>query len=220
MIRGAVNWRFYKMDIKGMSLGPLGANCYIVNCGKDAIIVDPGGDAASIIKVIDELELKPLAILLTHAHFDHIGALDEIRKRYHADVYIHECEKDWLQDSSLNRSKLFTGEDIVTSPAEHYLQEGTMEIGPFSFEVIHTPGHSPGSVSFVFHDEEKVVSGDILFYQGVGRTDLPGGDRSILESSIKNRLYLLPNTYTVHPGHGPNTTIGSEKRNNPFVYVR
>ncbi|WLV23558.1 MBL fold metallo-hydrolase [Aciduricibacillus chroicocephali] len=208
------------MNIQGMSLGPLGANCYIVFKGKDAIIIDPGSDAQAIEHAIDQLDLTPQAILLTHAHFDHIGALDEIRKRYQTEVYIHEDEKDWLQDSGLNRSKLFSGEDIVTSPAEHYLYEGKMEIGPFSIEVLHTPGHSPGSVSFVFHEDEKVISGDALFFQGIGRTDLPGGDRDILENSIKSRLYQLPDTYTVYPGHGPNTTIGSEKQNNPFVYVR
>jgi len=208
------------MNIQGMSLGPLGANCYIVFKGKEALIIDPGSEPQAIANAIDQLELKPQAILLTHAHFDHIGAVDEIRKRYQIDVYIHEDEKDWLQDSGLNRSRLFTGEDIVTCPAEHHLHEGKMELGSFSLEVLHTPGHSPGSVSFVFHDDEKVISGDALFFQGIGRTDLPGGDREVLENSIKNHLYQLPDTYTVYPGHGPNTTIGSEKQNNPFVYAR
>lgn len=208
------------MNIQGMSLGPLGANCYIIYKNEEALIVDPGGEAEAITHFIDQHQLKPQAILLTHAHFDHIGAVDEIRKRYHIEVYIHEQEKEWLAESSLNRSRLFTGEDIVTGPAEHYLHEGSMQIGDFHFEVMHTPGHSPGSVSFVFHDQEKVISGDALFFQGIGRTDLPGGDRNILETSIKKRLYLLSDTYTVYPGHGPNTTIGSEKRNNPFVYSK
>ena len=208
------------MNIQGMSLGPLGANCYIVFKGKEALIIDPGSEPEAIVHAIDQLELKPQAILLTHAHFDHIGALDEIRKRYQIEVYIHEDEKDWLQDAGLNRSRLFTGEDIVTFPAEHHLLEGKMNVGSFSLEVLHTPGHSPGSVSFVFHEDEKVISGDALFFQGIGRTDLPGGDRDVLENSIKNNLYQLPDTYTVYPGHGPNTTIGSEKRNNPFVYSR
>jgi len=203
-----------------MSLGPLGANCYIVYKNEEALIVDPGGEAEAIIHFIDQHQLKPQAILLTHAHFDHIGAVDAIRKRYHIDVYIHDQERDWLAESSLNRSRLFTGEDIVTAPAEHYLDEGSMRIGNFHFEVMHTPGHSPGSVSFVFHDQKKVISGDVLFFQGIGRTDLPGGDRDILEVSIKKRLYSLSDTYTVYPGHGPNTTIGSEKQNNPFVYSK
>jgi len=208
------------MNIQGMSLGPLGANCYVVNIGNEALIVDPGGDAEVIIRFIDEHDLKPLAILLTHAHFDHIGAVSEIRKRYHIDVYVHEKEADWLGESSLNRSLLFTGENIITEPAEHLLKAGNMQIGPFEIDVLHTPGHSPGSVSFVFHEAEKVVSGDALFFQGIGRTDLPGGDADELETSIRSQLYTLQDTYTVYPGHGPKTTIGSEKQNNPFVYVR
>src|SRR5699024_3666593 len=209
-----------KLHIKGMSLGPLGANSYILQKENDVLVVDPGGDAETIIETIEQDGVTPLAILLTHAHFDHIGALDTIRKHYNIDVYLHEQEKDWLEESKLNRSKLFTGEDIVTSPQEHVLSEGTFNIGPFLFEVYHTPGHSPGSVSYVFHEEEKVVSGDVLFYQGVGRTDLPGGDVGDLSDSIKQKLYTLDDTFTVFPGHGPKTTIGSEKRNNPFIYVR
>lgn len=209
-----------KLHIKGMSLGPLGANCYILQKEKDVLIVDPGGDAEAIIQTIQQDDVTPLAILLTHAHFDHIGALDEIRKYYNIDVYLHEKEKDWLEESKLNRSKLFTGQDIMTSPPEHTLLEGSLHIGPFSFDVYHTPGHSPGSVSFVFPEEEKVVSGDVLFYQGIGRTDLPGGDIEQLTNSIKQKLYTLNDTFTVFPGHGPKTTIGSEKRNNPFIYVR
>lgn len=209
-----------QLDITGMPVGPLSANCYIIHNGKKALIVDPGGDAEKIERFIEQQGLEPIAILLTHAHFDHIGALNEVRKRYHIDVYVHENEKDWLSESELNRSLLFTGENIITAPAEHLLHEGMMTIGPFEMEIRHIPGHSPGSVGFVFHDAEKIVSGDALFFQGIGRTDLPGGNAEQLERSIRTHLYTLPDTYTVYPGHGPKTTIGSEKRNNPFVYVR
>lgn len=208
------------LDIQAMSLGPLGANCYIVSSERNALIIDPGGEAGRIIEKITKDELIPQAILLTHAHFDHIGAVDELRKKYNLDVYLHEQETEWLAESRLNRSRLFTGEDIVTSRPDEEMVPGQMNVGSFSFEVIHTPGHSPGSVSIVFHKYKKVLSGDALFFQGIGRTDLPGGDAKVLQSSIKDKIYQLEDTYTVYPGHGPSTTIGSEKRNNPFVYVR
>lgn len=209
-----------KLHIDGMSVGPLGANCYILHKEKEALIVDPGGDAETIIEKIESQDLKPQAILLTHAHFDHIGAVEEVRNHFNIDVYLHEQEKDWLQESKLNRSRLFTGKDIIAGAPDHILKVGRLHIGCFSLDVLHTPGHSPGSVSFVFNEEEKVISGDALFYQGIGRTDLPGGNREELEASIKQELYTLRDTFTVYPGHGPNTTIGSEKRYNPFVYIR
>lgn len=203
-----------------MSLGPLGANCYLIYNGEDALVIDPGGEAEVIVQEIQSKKLRPLAILLTHAHFDHIGAVDEIRNKYDIKVYVHENEADWLSESRLNRSELFTGESIVTSPPDAFLEIGNMKIGSFEFEIIHTPGHSPGSVSIAFHHTKKVLSGDALFYQGIGRTDLPGGDAQQLEKSIKENLYTLDDTYAVYPGHGPSTTIGAEKRNNPFVYIR
>lgn len=208
------------MNIDGMSLGPLGANCYILYHGKEALIIDPGGEPELIIEKLEKQTLQPQAILLTHAHFDHIGAVEAIRNHYNIDVYLHELEKDWLRESKLNRSRLFTGHDIIASDPDYLLKVGPLQIGSFELNVIHTPGHSPGSVSFVLDEEEKVISGDVLFYQGIGRTDLPGGNRDELDSSIKNELYALKDTFTVYPGHGPKTTIGSEKRFNPFVYIR
>src|SRR5699024_945317 len=154
----------------------------------------------------------------THAHFDHIGAVEDLRKYSGAPVYIHELEADWLTDPELNRSA-FMPEKIAGEPADYYLRPGTMNIGSFEFEIIHTPGHSPGSVSFIFKDELFVIGGDVLFNQGIGRTDLPGGSFEQLEASIRNHLYRLNDQYTVYPGHGPETTIGNEKRNNPFVSV-
>jgi len=200
-----------------MSLGPLGTNCYIVSSKKHALVVDPGGDAEQINDYLQKNDLHVKAILLTHAHFDHIGAVEELRSDWKADVYIHDLEAAWLPDPSLNRSVNFTGQGIVVSPPEQILTPGQMNIGPFSFEVVHTPGHSPGSVSFIFHDDEFVISGDVLFNQGIGRTDLPGGDMKQLETSIRNHLYRLDDGFIVYPGHGPETRIMDEKINNPFV---
>jgi glyoxylase-like metal-dependent hydrolase (beta-lactamase superfamily II) len=204
------------MNIKQMALGPLGTNCYIVYDKRDAMVIDPGGEPAKVKHFIDKKELTPAAILLTHAHFDHIGGVDELRNHYGVEVYLHEKEADWLTDASLNGSALFTGERITTKAPDQIVTPGTIEIGPFRFEAIHTPGHSPGSVSFLFREKGMVISGDVLFNQGIGRTDLPGGDINVLEASIRNVLYKLEDHFLVYPGHGSATAIGEEKRNNPF----
>lgn len=206
------------MELKSMSLGPLGTNCYIVHNQREAVIIDPGGDADLIASFLTKEKINPEAILLTHAHFDHIGAVEEIRSSYHIDVYVHKNEAKWLEDPSLNGSSLFLGKEIKTGRAEHFLEQGSLNIAAFSFEVIDTPGHSPGSVSFVVPSEKIVFGGDALFNRGIGRTDLPGGNFDQLADSIQNKLYRLPDSYTVYPGHGPATTIGDEKLNNPFVH--
>ena len=207
------------MKIKTLSLGPLGTNCYILSKNNRCLIVDPGGDAAVIKQYITTNDLTPDAILLTHAHFDHIGAVDTIRKMYQIDVYLHEDEQDWLENSSLNRSALFLGEEggYTTTAPDQLLQPGTLQIGEFSIQVVHTPGHSPGSVTFIFSDDACVVSGDVLFQRGIGRTDLPGGSMEQLAESIVTQLYVLDDEYAVYPGHGPQTTIGEEKEMNPFT---
>ncbi|WP_176555819.1 MBL fold metallo-hydrolase [Virgibacillus ndiopensis] len=205
------------MNIKGMSVGPIGTNCYIVYDEKNAVVIDPGGDAEIIMSFLEHEHIKPQAILLTHAHFDHIGAVDTLRNHFNINVYLHENEMDWLSDSELNGSKLFMGQPFVTKKAEHVLKPGKLCISTFIFEVVHTPGHSPGSVSFILHDESSIIGGDVLFLHGIGRTDLPGGDMRQLAASIRNEFYRLDDNYVVYPGHGAETTIGEEKRNNPFV---
>lgn len=200
-----------------MSLGELGTNCYILYVNQNALIIDPGGEADKVISWLEAESIKPKAILLTHAHFDHIGAVHTLRTHYNIDVYLHAEEADWLGDPELNRSTGFLREEVRTDPPNHLLKAEHMHLDGFEFDVIHTPGHSPGSVSFVFADHGFVVSGDVLFQRGIGRTDLPGGDLSVLVDSVRNKLYKLEDTVTVYPGHGPKTKIGDEKRLNPFV---
>src|SRR5699024_2497340 len=136
---------------------------------------------------------------------------------YDLDVYLHENEAEWLEDPSLNGSIRYPIEHISTSKPEFNFEIGMFNLANFTFEVIHTPGHSPGSVSFLFHDERVVFSGDVLFRHGIGRTDLNGGNPVQLQASIQNHLFPLDDRYIVYPGHGVATTIGDEKENNPFV---
>lgn len=205
------------MKIARFSLGPLGTNCYILHNEENALIFDPGAEGEKVIHYLTENNLKPLAILLTHAHFDHIGAVDLLRTTYKIDVYGHGLEADWLVDPNLNRSNRFIGQEISTAKPEVLLNEEKYVIEDFSFEVLHTPGHSPGSISFIFHEEKFMVSGDVLFLQGIGRTDLPGGDPDVLKQSIQKKLYNLPDNYVILPGHGEQTNIGFEKENNLYV---
>jgi len=204
------------LDIKTLSLGELGTNCYIVSKNKEALIIDPGGEANRINHYLNQENIRPIAILLTHAHFDHIGAVDQLREKYHTPVYLHSAEKDWLMDPKLNSSSYFPLGEIIVKPADHFFEIGKMSLGEFNFDVLHTPGHSPGGVSFVFNELTTVISGDCLFQGGIGRTDLVGGDQLTLIQSIK-KLYQLPDKYSVLSGHGPETTIAYEKKYNPFV---
>lgn len=210
----------HRMKWQRVPLGPLATNAYILsNENKECVVFDPGGDGQKLISILNRQGLKPVAILLTHAHFDHIGAVDEVRNHYDVKVYIHEKEKNWLADSSLNGSRFFMGNEVRINEADVLLKdEGKLTVGSFTFELFHTPGHSPGSVSFYHQEAEVVFSGDALFAGSIGRTDLPGGNSELLLSSIHKKLLTLPEETIVLSGHGPETTIQAEMDDNPFLH--
>lgn len=199
--------------------GSAAENCYFIFNEDNLLIVDPGNDFEKIKDFVAQIGCKPVAILLTHTHYDHIGAVEDVRHFYQIPVYVSPLEQSWLGDPEKNLSGALRHDDIadiIVSPAEHELDTTFYTIGGMTFEVRETPGHSHGSVSFVFHDDRFVVTGDALFNGSIGRTDLYTGDMSQLLTSIQSQLFTLPADFIAYPGHRGPTTIGHEMQTNPF----
>ncbi len=207
------------MNWTQIPLGPLQTNAYVIwNENKDAIIVDPGGDGKAFIEWLKKEKLQPLAILLTHAHYDHIGAVDDVRSTFKCPVYIHKLEQEWLLDPQKNGSARFGTAIFTETPADEIISgEGKLTIGSFSFQLLETPGHSPGSLSYYLENGGIVFSGDVLFAQGIGRTDLLGGSQEQLFKSIHEKLLELPDETIVACGHGNPTTIERVMDENPYL---
>ncbi|WP_144511080.1 MBL fold metallo-hydrolase [Bacillus sp. FJAT-22090] len=207
-------------NIRTYPLGFIQTNCYIVsNAAKQCLIFDPGGEEERIINEIHRMNLKPLAILLTHAHFDHIGAVDGVRDAFHLPVYIHTAEKKWLLDPTKNGSAKYAEiPNLVCKEADVIItNETNLEIGDFSMRLLHTPGHSPGSITYFFEAEGFAIVGDTLFQNSIGRTDLPNGNEAELMKSIHTKILTWPESTIVYPGHGAATTIADEMESNPFL---
>ena len=205
------------MKYEVIVVGALETNCYLVYCSKtkECAIVDPGADPERIFAAIAERELTPILILNTHGHLDHIGANQDMKDKYQVPLLIHSADGSMLSHTQNVELSLLLG--AKESPAaDGFLKEGeTLTIGECALSVIHTPGHSPGSVSLLAN--AFLLSGDTLFCGGVGRTDLPGGSFRDLEKSIKEKILTLSEDLLVLPGHGPFTTVGQEKNSNPFI---
>jgi hydroxyacylglutathione hydrolase len=206
-----------RMKYETLVVGPLETNCYLVYCQDtlECAVVDPGAEAERIFLMIARGNLKPVLILNTHGHIDHIGANKDIKEKFNIPLYIHAADSPMLENVQKSEMAIFLGA-VDSPPPDNLLNDGDkIKIGKSFLRVIHTPGHSPGSVSFL--GDRFLISGDTLFFGGVGRTDLPGGSWKDMESSIKNKILTMPDEMVVLPGHGPSTTVGQEKRANPFI---
>lgn len=209
--------------VEAIVLGPFETNCYIVRAAdarpeSACWIVDAGYEPGELIGRVRELGLRPEAIVLTHAHSDHIAGIRDVRAAWPGvPIMVHEAEREWLLDPVLNLSAMI-GMSVTAPAADRLLREGdVLELEGMRWAVLHTPGHSPGGITLYNAAAGVALVGDALFAGSVGRTDFPGSDTRTLAQSIRSKLYTLPDETEAHPGHGPSTTIGREKRSNMFV---
>ncbi len=204
-------------------LGPFETNCYVVRPeragrGDPCWIVDAGFDPGELIALARERDLRPELLILTHAHGDHIAGVRDVLAVWPGlPILIHEAEREWLTDAELNLS-LAIGMPVTAPGPDRVLREGdVLTLAGSEWKVLHTPGHSPGGITLYNAADGVALVGDALFAGSVGRTDFPGSDPRTLARSIREKLYALPEETVAYPGHGPSTTIGVEKRTNPFV---
>ena len=206
-----------KLQVEPLVVGPLFSNCFIVwdDNVKQGVIIDPGDDADIILKTVRKLGIEIKYILVTHGHFDHIGAVAPLKRELKVDFLAHKEDFFFIEDGENAANRW--GVDIEQPPKpDRFIKEGDkIKVGAFELEVLHTPGHSPGGISFL-HDR-MVFCGDTLFQGNIGRTDFRKGSFEELAKSIRTRLYTLPDDTIVYTGHGPITTIGDEKKYNAFV---
>ncbi len=205
------------MIFRMLSVGPLETNCYILGDekSKEAVVIDPGGDFEEIEQELEKLQLKVKYLILTHGHFDHTGALAQLKKTTGAEILIHSADAVMLSSTGQAQPFFLEGSSEDCS-ADRMLQEGDkIRFGEYSLEVLHTPGHTPGGISLVI--DKIIFTGDTLFCGSVGRADLPGSSYKKLINSIRTKLLSRADDYVIYPGHGPESTIGGERRNNPFL---
>ncbi|MBL7153711.1 MAG: MBL fold metallo-hydrolase [Phycisphaerae bacterium] len=212
------------MKIDCLMLGEYQTNCYVLRSGEEAtdcLVVDPGLGVEDLIAFLDEREIAPVAVLLTHGHIDHIAGIGALRRSYpDIKVLIHELDAGMLSDSATNLSDLM-GPGFPpwrTEPADVVLKDGSwIEQAGVRLQVLHVPGHSPGGICLYSSEKGIVFTDDALFAESIGRTDFPGGSMSRLVGCIREKLWPLPDETVVYPGHGPQTTIAREKACNPFL---
>jgi hydroxyacylglutathione hydrolase len=209
------------MKIDRLILGDYETNCYVLrDSGKmtDCLIIDTGLDAGPLMDFLEEHKLNPIALIITHGHADHIGGVEPLRKKFPAiAVYIHKLDAGMLTSAIKNLSVL-SGKFLTTKKADNLIEEGNViDKAGIKLSVIHTPGHTPGGICLYCEKENILFVGDTLFAGSIGRTDFPNGDMQQLISGIKSKLLCLPENTIVYPGHGPETTIGQEKAENPFL---
>lgn len=203
------------MKIKTLHLGLIKTNCYLISTEKAAVVIDPGFVRETPLDFLNENSDKERLILLTHAHFDHIGGAEDLREKTGVKIGIGELDAGGLADTALNLSDMFHANIAPFKPDLTFKNGEKITVGDIEFKVIETPGHTVGGVSYLTGD--CLFSGDTLFEGSIGRTDFPGGDLKVLKRSVK-RLVTLPNDTKVYPGHGDFTTIARERDNNMFVW--
>jgi glyoxylase-like metal-dependent hydrolase (beta-lactamase superfamily II) len=202
--------------------GPFECNCTVLACGdtKDAIVIDPGGETERIAEIVAQYDLSVKAIIHTHAHLDHIYRTRDVKEAHGGEVCLHKGDA-FLYDGFAMQAAMFGWQVRPTTAVERWIEHGDrIALGKRSLDVVHTPGHTPGSVCFAVDDPDAgrlLFAGDTLFKRSIGRTDLPGGDGKLIAQSIKERLYSRDPDTLVICGHGPNTKLGDEARANPFV---
>ncbi len=204
------------MILETICVGSMQVNCYILaeNTDSQAIIIDPGSEDNKIKHVLKKHKLKPAFIINTHGHIDHIGCDDA----FEVPIYIHRQDLALLKNPQLNLSTFLVSPFSVKSKIKVLEDKEKIELGQICLEVLHTPGHTPGGICLLMRrpSDKILFSGDTLFYHGIGRTDFPGADEGLLIKSIEEKLLNLADDTIVYPGHGPSSTIGEEKKNNPF----
>jgi hydroxyacylglutathione hydrolase len=206
-------------------LGDYQTNCFVVTPGPEhdvggpCWIVDCGYSPGKMLDFVEDNALKPQAILLTHCHSDHIAGIDEAINRFGrppGGMYVHEAEAEWCENALLNLSAM-VGAPVTAMRPDHLLKGGeTLELAGTHWRVLHTPGHSPGGVCYIHDDSKQAIVGDLIFAGSIGRIDFPTSDPDAMQRSL-DLIMQLPDDVTIYPGHGPSTTIGRERRSNPFI---
>ena len=200
-------------------VGQLAVNCFILSDSStgEGVIVDPGGDAEKILAEVKKLGLSVRYVINTHGHFDHVGGNRRVLAATGAQLLIHEEDAPFLSRAA-DVATMYGLATENSPPPDRFLQDGmVIGFGSYAMKVLHTPGHTPGGCCLYLEEQGKVITGDTLFAEGVGRTDFPGSSHDALLHGIRTKLMVLPDSTAAYPGHGPSTTIGHEKRYNPYI---
>ena len=199
------------MDIKTIPVGIYNANCYLLIDQNQCAIIDPGGNPEYIINIIEDNNLRPQFILLTHGHVDHVGGVEAIKDKYNIPFYINKKDEDLIKEAGY----IYGNFGKYKNADKHLVEDNVFQLGNLKIKAIETPGHSPGGMSFLVNN--VIFTGDTLFRESIGRSDFIGGNHNTLINSIESKLIVLDPDIYVLPGHGPQSTIGYEKNNNPFL---